>query len=177
MLGRHLLFFLIGALLALAAVSIVRAGDDGAAAGSAGRVGSEPTSTSTPAATALPRSVRLRTHRGALRGHRREGASATSSKAVAPATPVRGTGGAARPASGGAGIEPSPGTAAAPSATVPDDTTETVPGDGNSQTTEPAAPTGASTGATGGGADPPPPEPSAGVTIPNPATPDASVNP
>ncbi len=95
---------------------------------------------------------------------------------MAPATPVRGTGGAARPAPGGKGIEPSPGTAAAPAKTVPDDTTETVPGDGG-QTTEPAAPTGTSTGTTGGSANQPPPDPSVGVTIPNPATPDASVAP
>lgn len=169
MLRRHLLFFVTGALLALAAVLIVRAGDDGSAAGSAGRPGSGSTSTLT--VSPVPRSVQLRTHRRVLRGHRRAASSAPSSKVTGPATPPRATGGSARPSTGGAGTEPRPGTGTVPASTVPGDTTETVPGDGG-QTTEPPAGTGTSTGA-----GTPPPEPSAGVTIPNPATPDASVNP
>ena len=101
-----------------------------------------------------------------------EGSSATSpSKASSPPALARGTGGPARPGPGGAAPEPSPATGTVPAATVPEDTTETVPGGG--QTTEPPPDPGTSTGA----ATPPADSSTGGVTIPNPATPDASVSP
>jgi hypothetical protein len=167
-LRRHLLFFVTGALLALAVVLVVRAGDDGSAAGSA-----VSTSTSPSAVTSVARSVRLRSHRHVLRGHHRTGTSSTKAPATAGAA-VGPTGGSARPSSGGAGTEPSPGIGTVPrepTATVPDDSTQTVPGDGG-QTTEPPSDPQTSTGAAT-----PPVDSSAGVTIPNPATPDASVAP
>jgi hypothetical protein len=175
-LRRHLLFFFTGARLALAVVLVVRAGDDESAAGSAGRAGSGSATTSTSAAGAAgttSRSVRLRSHRRPLQGHRGAGSAATSPPSKAEAAPARGTGGAARPGPGGAGTEPSPGTGTIPATTVPDDSTETVP-DAGDQTAGPPSDPGTTTGAVTQPAD----SSADGVaTIPNPATPDTSVAP
>jgi hypothetical protein len=170
-LRRHLLFFVTGALLALAVVLVVRAGDDGSATGSAVSTSTSPSAAGS--AGTVSRSVRLRSHRHVLRGHHPTETSSTKAPATAGAA-AGGTGGSARPGGGGAGTEPSPGIGTVPhdpAATVPDDSTETVPGDGG-QTTEPPADPQTSTGTAT-----PPAESGAGVTIPNPATPDASVAP
>jgi hypothetical protein len=165
-LRRHLLFFVTGALLALAAVLVVRAGDDGPSASAV--------TATTPAATPVARSVRLRTHRRAPHGHHKSAtATAPPSKAPARGSAASGstgaTGGGARPGPAGSGIEPSPGTGTVPD----DDPTGTVP-DGGPTGTVPDGGTG-TVPDRGDQTAQSPADGSAGVTIPNPATPDASV--
>jgi hypothetical protein len=156
---RNLLAFLAGALIALAVVLITRSpggGTDPAAA----------VSTTPGQAASGVRAVRL--PRAPARHHRR--------RAPAPAsgTPDRAT--AASPAPSQSGTPASSGPPArgpsVPPTTTPAPPVDTVPTDGGGTATTPADGTGTSTGTGTPGTST---GPSGVTTIPNPATPDASV--
>jgi hypothetical protein len=163
---RNLLAFLAGALIALAAVLIARSPDGGT--DPAGAV-----STSPGQAPSGVRAVRL--PRAPARHHRR--------RAPAPAsgTPDRAT--AASPAPSQSGTPASSGPPArgpsVPPTTTPAPPVDTVPTDGGGTTTTPADGAGSGSGAGTGTGTPNTPGTSTGpsgvTTIPNPATPDASV--
>ncbi|MDX6727041.1 MAG: hypothetical protein QOK49_1846 [Baekduia sp.] len=157
---RNLLFFLTGALLALAAVLVLRSGDAGPPAQPAAATVQKVGDRAVRSVRVIPRTPTR---------HRRKRASAPggSAPATTPAAPAqRATGPAPTPATRARATPAQPATTPAP--TLPADT---VPGEGGggAQTTPAPTPTPsdqtATTGGNGGGA----------VTIPNQATPDASV--
>jgi len=161
---RNLLFFVTGALLALAAVLLVRSADDGTA--------TPPAQTATtPAqqeAARRVRSVRLaRQHRA----HRTRHTTSTTPAATGADRPGT-TAGAAVPRAPARGAPTKTATVPQddepPASTEPDDPTATDPGTD--------APGGDTTG-DGDGTTTPGDSGNPGVTIPNPATPDASVGP
>lgn len=188
-LRRNLLCFVTGALIALAAVLVIREGSDGTpeagATGAPARVGTE-----TTAAPAVARSVRLRT-KHVSPGHGRSRAAQGSDG---------GGGGAARAgdatgaSSGGTTADGAASSAttkprAHPSRTTPDDPTDPTAADPSSDTggsgggdggdggqaTDPSSPTSPAGDGSSGVDDTSGATGSSGVTIPNPATPDASV--
>ncbi|QEC47167.1 hypothetical protein FSW04_05895 [Baekduia soli] len=155
---RNLLAFLVGAAATLAVVLATRP--------DAGAPASAPATATVRTAPQAARAVRLPRHRDRLR-HRRTstGAMGTPDRATAavPAPPARGAGAAPR-------TTPRP-------STTPATTPATVPsgGDGGTGTTTTGPPDGPATTPSSQGAAT---TPQGGtLTIPNPATPDASVGP
>ena len=149
---RNLLFFITGGLLALAAVLLIRSGDDGPGASAARTTPDAPALVGT---STSPRSVRLRPHRRPQR-HRPRAAAPRTAAPARPAGPATGT-------AAGRGAAPHPAARTTTQTTPP--TTGDSPAD--TSTTPAPPPADGPAGTTPQGAQP--------VTIPNQATPDASV--
>jgi hypothetical protein len=169
-LRRNLLFFVTGALVALAAVLAVRAGDDGRTA--AGPAPAATTPATTQRQAPIARSVKLRRERTRRDRAARRGAGATGGGAAA--VTARGTGRSPAGRGGGSSgpsrtTETTPADpAGAPPADAGPEETPGAPGDG-ATATEPAP------GDAGTGSGDAPVDGGTSVTLPNPATPDASV--